>query len=1122
MRVFTLFAVMFASAAVLVVGCGGGAVPPDEALARLRKGGYGEYGPLDANSPKDAWRRAAERYYPPAKLDYFKDMDAVGYPDGKDGTMRLELSEEAVKGRNAWVLWAAGNEAWWDWLARNGYGTIDLLRLVDHTNRATRFDRTGLINEPATRAPSDEETDRAFGVRFARPVTDDPHPNDPKPKQVHVEYRKGYGDQKWYPASTIDLSKVDARQANSGFADTLAEYPTYGYPSGVVGLRLFPNPDFIAAPSAQRRWKENLHLYYADDGDEKGRAYRADPNTIRPFRVGMSCGFCHVAPHPLKPPVDKNFPAWEHLSNNIGNQFMRIRASFGNALPADNYLYHVFDSQLPGAVDTSGYPSDNNNNPNTINSFFGLRGRLARANNIPQETLSRDSIGYIRRYENDTFPNPAFVPRVLLDGSDSVGAHIALSRVYLNIGTHHQQWIRVINPLLGYRKQEPFKLNDIAANSLYWHATLLRIDPLIAFFKASTDPMRLKDAAPVVPADSPVRKDHLRGTGVSWYTDPVRAAPPKAPDPKPADPKAETKAPPAPRDYFEGRQAFAKGCVACHSSVQPGDEPELESLLVDPELPRPDSFRAKYDPTKPLPNTLAPAERAELAVARRGLRLTGDDRFQLTRGHGALPPAYALWARQAVEHRRFWEWTVTEKDRDGKDRPITVHNFLSIDERIPVTVTRTNSARATATNARHGEVWEDFSSETFKELAAVGPIRYRDPFSGAEKTFTPPGDGPGYYRVPTLISIWATAPFLHNNALGSFNNDPSVEGRLISFDDSIRRLLWPERRTAPSKQLYWDGAHAPHEIDDAWYPGRVAGGPTDPAKAADQRAADGGWIWRTTHESWLRFEGGHVPRLFGGMFGLSDTQMSLLPWAPALVFFVLGVLLLLGPQIVEWRERWLWWAWWLLAPLWWALMAVGLLGAVVVAVVLLKFWPYVRFLDAVTQESIWGFRFLVPVGLVGLFLLIGLLFTLHRFTNLNVRRRVSRYAGAAALVLAVFAAISLVPFLSGRGAGVKLGPIPEGTPINTLANIDPTADREALVSAIGTLADYLIRHKGASGGTAEERAARRRDFDQTVGPALLKVSKCPDHVTDRGHDYEFIRRLTDREKEELIALLKTF
>ena len=36
--------------------------------------------------------------------------------------------------------------------------------------------------------------------------------------------------------------------------------------------------------------------------------------------------------------------------------------------------------------------------------------------------------------------NPRYVPRILFDGADSIGAWGALARVYLNIGTYHEQW----------------------------------------------------------------------------------------------------------------------------------------------------------------------------------------------------------------------------------------------------------------------------------------------------------------------------------------------------------------------------------------------------------------------------------------------------------------------------------------------------------------------------------------------------------------------------------------------------------------------------------------------------------------------------------------------------------
>jgi hypothetical protein len=1108
MRKTAYFGILFALSAAVVIGCGGSneygddGVPPDEALARARKAAYadgGEFASLGPGSDAGTWKRAAERYYPPARLDYFEDMDAAGATE-TPGAKPLKLTEEAVKGRNAWVLWSAGNEAWWDWLARYGYGTIDLLKLIDHVGRESRFRRTGLMNEPGTRPPSAEETASAHGVRYARPVTD-----DPDPKKVHVEHRKDRGSD-WRPADP----KV------------------YGYPTGVVGLRLYPNPEFESSAAAQRRWKDNLELYYQDS--EAGRRYAAHPDTVRPFRVGMSCGFCHVAPHPLNPPADPERPEWANLSNNIGNQYMRIRSVFGNTLKPDNYLYHVFDSQQPGAVDTSGYPSDNNNNPNTINSFYALRGRLDRAQHNPRETIGADSLNYLRTYVDPAFGNPHPVPRVLLDGSDSVGVHIALSRVYLNIGTHHQQWIRVQNPLLGFRTQKPFALRDVARNSLYWHATLIRIGPMAEFFTRATDPMRLKDA----PAPE-LLKNELRGTGLPWYT---AAAPEKKEEKKEPPPKKEPeKAEPQPPlvggagDYAAGRAAFARGCIACHSSVQPGDLIDLEQKVAadkDGRIPPLGELPADWD-TRPA------AERARLLVAalapRRALRLTAEDRVRLTRGDGQLPEAYRRWAAAAVEQREFWEYTTKArdahdnvlKDKDGKEQTVTVHNFLSIDERVPVTVTRTNSGRAAATNARHGHVWEDFASQTYKELAPVGPVRYRDPFSGADKEYAMPGGGPGYYRVPTLVSVWATAPFLHNNALGTFNNDPSVKGRLEAFDDAVRRLLWPERRATPSRQWYWDGDKEPHWMQDAWHTGREPGKEGSPALAADRRAADGGWIWRTTEESWLQFGGPHVPRLVQGGLGLSDFWVRVVPWLPALAFLALGTFLLLSERIIRFRERWLAPLWFVFSPVWWL---VGVAAAAAAAAALgaaLYYWDYVRLLDAVTQGSIWGFRLLVVVLPATFLLSVSILFTLHRFSADGGRQRVAVAAGAVCLGLAVVAALSLGRFLSGAGAGVRLGPIPEGVPINILANFDPDAPRDKQLAAVKALARYLLRHTDVGPGDgAEKKEARRVEFEQTAGPALLNASKCPDYVTDRGHDYEFIRRLSDEEKNQLIALLKTF
>lgn len=127
------------------------------------------------------------------------------------------------------------------------------------------------------------------------------------------------------------------------------------------------------------------------------------------------------------------------------------------------------------------------------------------------------------------------------------------------------------------------------------------------------------------------------------------------------------------------------------------------------------------------------------------------------------------------------------------------NNFLSDDKRRPVTIIGTNVGRAAASNATRDHIWDQFSSETYKALPPVGTLKGlfnpRDPTRPI--AFTLPGGGRGYYRTPSLTSIWATAPYLHNNSVGLFIKDPSVAARMTAFADGIEKMLWPERRLGP-------------------------------------------------------------------------------------------------------------------------------------------------------------------------------------------------------------------------------------------------------------------------------------------------------------------------------------
>src|SRR5690606_23486925 len=121
-------------------------------------------------------------------------------------------------------------------------------------------------------------------------------------------------------------------------------------------------------------------------------------------------------------------------------------------------------------------------------------------------------------------------------------------------------------------------------------------------------------------------------------------------------------------------------------------------------------------------------------------------------------------------------------------------NFFADERRHPITKIKTNAGRALATNAMKGHIWDAFSSDEYKALKSPGSIQVYNPYTDQDESFRVPDGGPGYYRTPSLIALWTSAPFFHNNALGRYTGDPSVEGRMVAFNDAVEKLLWPEKR----------------------------------------------------------------------------------------------------------------------------------------------------------------------------------------------------------------------------------------------------------------------------------------------------------------------------------------
>jgi len=194
--------------------------------------------------------------------------------------------------------------------------------------------------------------------------------------------------------------------------------------------------------------------YYND------KTYYNDAKLVKPFRVGMSCGFCHVGPNPSNPPADPENPTWANLNSNPGAQYFWIERIFMFDQDQASYIWQLFHTSRPGALDTSLVSSDQINNPRTMNAIYNLGARLEIGRKWGREELAGGSAD--NKQFNEYVPagtaltklyDPAThtvnTTHVLKDGSDSVGALGALNRVYINIGLFSEEWLLHFIPMVG-------------------------------------------------------------------------------------------------------------------------------------------------------------------------------------------------------------------------------------------------------------------------------------------------------------------------------------------------------------------------------------------------------------------------------------------------------------------------------------------------------------------------------------------------------------------------------------------------------------------------------------------------------------------------------------------------
>jgi hypothetical protein len=700
--------------------------------------------------------------FPASDDDYFRDMD-----QNKDGLVALTPAER--KGRNTWVVWTGGNDHLWNHLTDDSLGALDFLKTISSYpyqisanaedkmkfSRDNRWSYLGLVNEPCFKKATGPDPER-FGLWLDKRIVSPDCPPDPFENEGN------------YPGVRVGARGQDLPVGahDQYLPKKMPVGSYYGYATGIVGLRLFPNPDFDA--QAAKNWDPGK--FYSDPD------YYSRKGLIRPYRVGMSCAFCHVGPNPIKPPADPENPKWENLSNNVGAQYFWIDRIFDWQADASNYVFQMFHTSRPGSLDTSLVSTDNINNPRTMNAIYNLGPRLQQAKSFGKERLAGGGLN--NKQLNDyvppdsslaqfyTPPDTVYSPRVLKDGADSVGALGALNRVYLNIGLFSEEWLLHFRPLIGGKKVSPIEIAVARKNSAYWEATEAQTANMALFFLKITTPHKLKDA--------PGGERYLGN-----------------PD---TDKKYAEK-------LDRGKIVFAENCARCHSSKLP-----------------------------------TPAE-------------------GLDPGGCSGPDYLNCW-------NKYWAWTKTE-DFKSKMREIVEapdfldDNYLSAEHRVPVTLLKTNACSPLATNAIRDNIWDNFSSETYKQLPSVGSITVYNPITGEPRPYEMPAGGRGYTRPASLISLWSTAPFLLNNSVGkssepkmcnysdpkkgeyicNYNPNPSVQKRMEYFDDAITKMLWPEKRDKDSVL----GDKVPGVID------------------------------RTTQTSYLRIAPGYVPE------GLQNWGKWLLP-----------------------------------------------------------------------------------------------------------------------------------------------------------------------------------------------------------------------------------------------------
>ena len=106
-------------------------------------------------------------------------------------------------------------------------------------------------------------------------------------------------------------------------------------------------------------------------------------------------------------------------------------------------------------------------------------------------------------------------------------------------------------------------------------------------------------------------------------------------------------------------------------------------------------------------------------------------------------------------------------------------DFLGNDQSTPVTEVGTFRCRSLHSNHKIGHLYMEYASGTVHQRPLVADIPERNELKDG---------GRGYLRNISLVNVWATAPFMHNNAIG-----PEICGNPANKDNDFHRARYVDR-----------------------------------------------------------------------------------------------------------------------------------------------------------------------------------------------------------------------------------------------------------------------------------------------------------------------------------------